>query len=192
MEKRSLLNGNTWCPQGTLLTYMEVTEWWIWKVLILHLSLKARTKLYSIMVRVSKACLSHSMHRAQWHSPDFHCFLPWNLGSSWRHYPWGRGPSLWEDVPHHTRGQWRLLGPSQGRKGPLSWLPSITLWVVLSCLLARRLGTPQKALSSTRWARKESLQLFLLQYLSAVLQVVCLSPWVHHAHRPGNPRYMGV
>ena len=26
MEKRSLLNGNTWCPQGMLLMYMEVTD----------------------------------------------------------------------------------------------------------------------------------------------------------------------
>ena len=148
--------------------------WLIWRVLILHLSLKTRTKCYSITVRVSKECLSHSIHRTQWHSPDFHCFLPWNLGSSWRHCQWGGEllPVTEHTLSHKTKVNGIFLSPSQGRKNILAWLSAIMLWVVLRYPLASRLGTPHKALSSSKWTSKESLQLFLLQYLSTV-QLLC-------------------
>ena len=137
--------------------------WLIWRVLILHLSLKTRTKCYSITVRVSKECLSHSIHRTQWHSPDFHCFLPWNLGSSWRRCQCGGAPAC--DRTHlvaQDQSKWYLLKPFSREKKTLAWLSAIMLWVVLRYPLASRLGTPHKALSSSKWTSKESLQLFLL------------------------------
>ena len=75
-------------------------------------------------------------------------------------------------LSHKTKVNGIFLSPSQGRKNILAWLSAIMLWVVLRYPLASRLGTPHKALSSSKWTSKESLQLFLLQYLSTV-QLLC-------------------
>lgn len=56
-EKRKSVKCNPWSPQGVLLTYRRWQRWWNWRVLILCLSLKAGTKCYSTVVRVSKNVL---------------------------------------------------------------------------------------------------------------------------------------
>lgn len=166
-------------PRHTLERTWRWQKWWIWRVLILHLSLKTRTRCYSIMVRVSEECLSHSIHRTQWHSPDFHCFLPWNLGSLEGSANGGAPPCDRAHLIAEAKVSDIFSGlPPKGEKTSSPLTLNIHCGWILSFLTSET-GSPLKLSYSNGLSKESCSYTVLLSILNNCADYYHVSLWIH-------------